>query len=184
MFVGRLFRPLRRFLADAGGSLSIEAAIMAPTLTFAIMLTYTTFDIFRVDATNSKAAYTIGDLLSRETNPVNQTYIDGMKDIFDYITAAPANSWLRVSAVRYDANDAEMKLIWSHAKGTTTLLTQETLDPVLPMIPDMADEDTVIVVETYMPYAMPFRVGIADFGYKETIITRPRFSAQLVWSNT
>ncbi len=45
----------------------------------------------------------------------------------------------------------------------------------------MTEEDTVIVVETYMTYPMTMKVGIADFAYKNMVVTRPRFSSQLCW---
>ncbi len=124
--LSRLLRPFRRFAGDAEGSLSLEAAIMVPTLVFAMSLMYTAFDAFRFDATNSKAAYTVGDLLSRETDPVDQSFINGMKSIFDYITLSKASdTWLRVTVVRYDGDDEEMKVVWSHATAGIPSLTQE-----------------------------------------------------------
>lgn len=182
-------RPLRRrigaFAADTSGLLSVEAAIMVPTLVFMLSLLYTTFDIFRYDATNARAAYTVADLLSRETDPVNQGFIDGMKNVYDYITLSDGSeTWVRVTVVRYDDDDEELKLLWSHVAGTEAALTTETLATVAADVPDMADEDTVIVVETFTPYHMPFNVGIADFAYRNVIVTRPRFAAQLLWTNS
>ncbi|MCR8723679.1 TadE/TadG family type IV pilus assembly protein [Frigidibacter sp. ROC022] len=180
-----LRRRLRSFADDTRGMLSVEAAIAAPLLVFFLSLMYVTFDIFRIDATNSKAAYTIGDLLSRETEEIDQDFIDGMKGIFDYITLANADdTWIRVSVVRYDGDDEEFKLVWSQGNTGVESLTQDTLDVVEGSIPDMAEEDTVIVVETYMPYEMPLRVGLADFAYKNVVITRPRFSGQLLWTSS
>jgi hypothetical protein len=178
----RRFPSPRRFLRDTGGSLSIEAAIMAPTLVFALFLIFTIFDIFRFDATNSKAAYTIGDLLSRETEGVDQAYINGLKDIFDYIVLNDNDTWIRVSVVRYDGDDDEFKLVWSHGNTGVTSLDSDTAESIYTVIPEMSEEDIVIVVETFMPYQMPFRVGIADFSFKNTVVTRPRFSSQLNWS--
>jgi hypothetical protein len=176
---------LRVFAAETDAMLSVEAALMAPLLAFFLSVLYTTFDIFRFDATNSKAAYTIGDLMSRETEAVNQPFINGMKGIFDYMTLSnPSSTWLRVSVVRYDGDDEEFKLVWSHGSTGVISLTQETLSVVEPQIPEMAEEDTVIVVETYMPYVMSLPVGMKNFAYKNVVITRPRFSAQLVWKNT
>jgi hypothetical protein len=175
----RIRTQLNRFARDTRASLSIEAAIMVPTLVFTLMFMFTVFDIFRFDATNSKAAYTIGDLLSRETEGVDQAYIDGMKDIFDYIVLSDEDTWIRVSVVRYDGDDDELKLVWSKGNTGTTALTDETADTIFPAIPQMSEEDIVIVVETFMPYVMPFRVGIGDFSFKNTVITRPRFSSQL-----
>lgn len=173
---------LRGFGRDTDAMLSVEAAIMVPLLVFFLATLYTIFDIFRYDATNSKAAYTIGDLLSRETEPVDQAFIDGMKDIFDYMTLAnPSSTWLRVSVVRYDGDDEEFKLVWSEGSTGVVSLTPETMDVVEHHIPEMAEEDTVIVVETFMPYVMPMPVGMRDFSYRNVVVTRPRFASQLLW---
>jgi len=178
----RLASHFGRFARDERGLLSVEAAIMAPLLVFFLMMMYTTFDVFRLNATNSKAAYTIGDLLSRETEPVDQGFIDGMKDIFDYITlGAPASSWIRVSVVRYDGDDDEFKLLWSQVGGTATALTDETFPIIEGHIPNMAEEDTVVVVETYMPYTISLKIGWTGFNLAHTVITRPRFASQLCW---
>lgn len=180
-----LGRRLRGFARDTRGMLSVEAAIAAPLLVFFLSLLYVTFDIFRIDATNSKAAYTIGDLLSRETDEVDQAFIDGMKGIFDYITLANSDdTWIRVSVVRYDGDDEEFKLVWSQGNTGIASLTQSTLGVIEGAIPDMAEEDTVIVVETYMPYVIPLHIGLDDFAYKNVVITRPRFSAQLLWAGS
>jgi hypothetical protein len=182
-----MLRLFRRFGRDTSGSLSVEAAIMAPGLIGALFLMFTIFDIFRLDATNSKAAYTIGDLLSRETDPVDQEFIDGMKEIFDYIVLKNEATWLRVSVVRFDGDDDEMKLVWSHSSGDgVSPLTDTTFSTIEAEIPSMAEEDTVIVVETFMPYQVrvPFLKVIDSFAFKNTIITRPRFSSQLVWLAT
>ena len=179
-----LARPVTRFIGDTGGMLSIETAMMAPLLAFVMALMFTTFDIFRFDATNSKAAYTLGDLLSRETKPVDQPFVDGLKSIFDYITLSdPTKTWIRVSVVRYDGDDAEMKLVWSHGSNGVTGLTQETLDVIRSQIPDMSEEDTVVVIETSMAYPMTLPVAMPNFSYKNTVVTRPRFAAQLLWQS-
>src|SRR5690606_41586383 len=127
-------------------------------------------------ATNSKAAYTIGDLLSRETDPVDQEFIDGMKEVYDYITLSdPSKTWVRVSVVRYDGDDDELKLLWSEVAGNTTPITDDTFPNIEARIPDMAEEDTVIVVETNMPYVMAMDLGWKGFTYYNIVITRPRF---------
>lgn len=179
----RFRKQLSRFARDTRASLSIEAAIMVPTLFFTLMFMFTVFDIFRFDATNSKAAYTIGDLLSRETEGVDQAYIDGMKDIFDYIVLSDQGTWIRVSVVRYDGDDDELKLIWSHGNSGVASLTEATAGSIYQAIPQMSEEDVVIVVETFMPYQMPFAVGIQDFSFRNTVITRPRFSSQLAFGS-
>lgn len=175
---------IHRFLHETRASLSVEAVIIAPALIMTLFFMFTVFDIFRIDTTNSKAAYTIGDLLSRQTEePVNQSYIDGMKDIFDYIVMEHTGTWLRVSVVRYDGDDDALRLVWSHGNTGTPPLTDETFVNIEGAIPEMSEEDIVIVVETYMPYHVnvPFISALSDFAYYNVVVTRPRFASQLCW---
>ena len=81
------------------------------------------------------------------------------------------------------ADDDEMKLLWSHGNGSVVPLTQATMSVITPNIPDMTEEDTVVVVETFMPHEMPFKVGIKDFAFKNVVVTRPRFASQLLWDD-
>jgi hypothetical protein len=168
-----------RFGRDTGGSLSVEACMMVPLICWIYFSVFTYFETFRADSTNIKAAYAIGDILSRETAGVDQTYVDGLNKAFGYMTVARKPTWLRVSSVSYDGTDNTFVLNWSAASGTHTGLV--TLDAIQASIPAMTPGDTVIVVETYMPYQPEFNIGLKPFTYRNVVVTRPRFAPQLLW---
>jgi hypothetical protein len=178
---------LGNFAKDTSGSLSIEAAMMAPLLCFAMFSTYTYFDIYRYDATLAKASYTAGDLISRETDPIDQDYLDGLYSVFEYIANPPNETWMRVTSVVCDLDDSvsppvcDYVLQWSHVVGEIDPLDATTLEEIKDKIPNMFDQDTIIMLETNMDYSTPFNVGIAAFDYRNVVATRPRFTTPVCW---
>jgi hypothetical protein len=177
----RFRKALGRFAADTGGQLSIEAALMVPMIVWIYVSTFTYFETFRADSANVKAAYAIGDMLSRETAEVNQSYIDGLNGIFSYMTVARQETWLRVSSVAWDDAGQKFVLRWSAASAGHAPL--DTVDPIAASIPAMSPGDTVVVVETYMPYTPEFNIGLDPFTYRNVVVTRPRFASYLRWAS-
>lgn len=178
----RIFRKaLRRFTADTSGQLSVEAALMVPIIVWVYVSTFTYFETFRADSANVKAAYTIGDMLSRETNGVNQAYIDGLNDIFAYMSVAREATWLRVTSVYWDVDEQAYVLDWSAASGSREPLTD--LDPIIDSIPILGPGDNVVVVETYMRYTPEFNIGLDPFTYRNVVVTKPRFAPALSWAS-
>ncbi|MCR8723676.1 TadE/TadG family type IV pilus assembly protein [Frigidibacter sp. ROC022] len=171
---------LARFGRDGRGSLSIEAALMIPLITWIMVTTFTYFDTFRADSTNVKAAYTVGDMLSRETEPVDATYIEGLNTMFSYMVFAQEGTWIRVSNVGFDSSENKMVLNWTYATGSHTAATMAELEPQIPM---MSDGDTVIVVETFMPFTPAFNIGLDRMTFRNVVVTRPRFAPQLLWAS-
>jgi hypothetical protein len=175
-----LFRRLARFQRDTRGQLSIEAAMMVPLICWIYFSTFTYFETFRADATNIKAAYAVGDMLSRETEPVDQGYVNGLNKLFSYMTMSRKPTWIRVTSVGYSEADEAFVLNWSSASDGHNGLAE--LTPIAASIPEMSAGDTVIVVETYMPYTPEFNIGLRPFTYRNVVVTRPRFAPQLLWA--
>lgn len=122
----------------------------------------------------------IGDMLSRETALIDQDYVDGLNQIFSYITVAKQPTWIRVSSVTWDEDQDKFVLQWSAASAGHAKL--DDLLPIQASIPAMGDGDTVVVVETYMPYQTDFNIGLDPFTYRNVVVTRPRFAPQLLWN--
>lgn len=175
-----VMRRLSRFGRDDGGSLSVEAAMMVPLIVWIYVSTYTYFEAFRADSINVKASYTISDLLSREEDPVNAAYIAGMNQVFNDMVLPRQQTWIRVSSVTFDPAENKYSVQWSHA---TQNHDPAKIDDILPWIPVMSGADTVIVVETYMPYTPEFNM-LSPMTYRNVVVTRPRFTPQLKWSTS
>ncbi len=182
--VAKLRLRISSFREDARGSLSMETVLVFPLLMWAYIAMFIYFDAFRVQSTNLKAAYAVSDLLSREA-VVNQDYIDGMNQVFDYLIASSDPTWLRVTFVRWDDNDEEYKVIWSHSTRGKPVHTNATINSanVVNKIPEMPVGDRAIIVETHMTYQPIFNVGLGQLSLDNFIVTRPRRGPQLQWSN-
>ncbi len=168
---------LHRLLGDEEGSYSVEAAIITPILFMAIMAGYTYFDGYRQSASNLKAAYTIGDLISRETRTINDDYIDSMRDLMTLMVTSGDPVDIRVSLVRWDDRRQRHRVLWSAPRGYPEPLTDANIELYKDELPPMPDNDTLILVETSNHYVPPFKVGIEPVTLENFIFTRPRFTS-------
>lgn len=160
---------------DDRGTIGAEAIIMLPLLLWAFLAMFVYWDAFRTQNANEKAAYVIGDMISRETNLITAEYVDGMGDLFAYLTHERFPTRLRVSSIAWDAVTEDYAVIWSDVADGGPLLTTDIVeqwDAILPIIPP---GDTVILVETALDYAPIFAVGLAAREMTQFIYTRPRF---------
>jgi len=174
-------RAIRHFLKGTRGSMTVEAALILPLLFWALIATLVFFDAFRQQNIAMKASYTLSDLISRETDSLSPDDIDGLNGVFDYLTFSNHPSWIRVTSIRWDATDAEFKVNWSYATKDNDALTDLTLQGKANIIPAMAVGDSVVLVETYMIYEPPFRVGLDANWTVNAVVTRPRFASQVVF---
>lgn len=177
-------RLLRRFLADERGTISVEAAMMLPVLATFYVATFVWFDAYRAQNTNLKAGYTISDMLSRETVPVDDNYLNGLNKILDYLTYSRHNTYLRVTSIKCvdncDNDSArDLEICWSWATTGRNPHDQASFASFEPNVPLMPEGDTVLMTETFMAYEPPFNVGIQPQFFEFFVITRPRFAPEV-----
>lgn len=183
MLTGLLSR-LRRFRRSERGSFSVETVMIFPLLVFAVAGMYLFFDGVRTVNVNMRASYTIADMLSRETNVLDQDYIDGLNKVLRVLTQSKQDTLLRISVVRWDGANDKMVLVWSAVSGGTGVQVQPinagTLSDISDRVPIMANGDINIVVETYAAFE-PFLTfnGIDAYYFENLVVTRPRFGPQL-----
>ncbi len=177
---------MRRFSVSERGSLSIEAVFALPMLVWAITATFVFWDAFKTLNITQKATYTVADMLSRETQAIDDDYLTGLHELFDYLTPSDGSNALRVTVVRMqlDQNTGvkSYNLVWSQGVGGITGYTD--LTAIQARLPDMAPGDQMIVVESEQDWAPAFTVGLANYRFREVAISRPRFAPQLVWGGT
>lgn len=174
---------LRLFAGDARGSLSVETAMIYPLLIFAYIATFVFFDAFRSQNVNLKAAYTISDMLSRQTEEVDMDYLNGLNKVFDYLTVSNTETWIRVSVINWSDDENKYRLEWSQATSGKASLVQADITDMADQIPVMADGDTLILMQTAMAYEPIFDVGLAARWYENLVLTRPRFAPRLNWKS-
>ena len=179
----RLLQEIKRTARDERGSFSVEAILMFPLLVWAFVAMFVFFEGLRESNINLKAAYTVSDLLSRETELIDQAYLDDMKDVYAWMSRSRNEVQMRVTVVRYDAVNDRHVNIWSRGVNGKPDLTQEGVtEKLTPHIPIMADASTTIVVETWALYDPIMDIGLTDTEIHNVIVTSPRFSEQLMFA--
>lgn len=174
---------LRRFRDDTRGGLSVETVLVFPMLAWAYAATFTFFDAFRMQAANTKASYTISDMLTRVTEEVDQDYVDGLHQIYQYLVGRNhEDMYLRVTTIGWNVPDNEYRVVWSRGSNTPFRHTAATINDNADKIPMIAPGDTLILVETYMPFRPVFNVGLGDLGFMNIVPSSPRFAPQLLWT--
>lgn len=170
---------LRLFLRDMRGSLTVEAVIMFPMLFWAFTAMLVFFDAYRQSGIHLKAAYTISDMISRETDAINNAYLDGAHGLFKQLSRSSDTARLRVSVIYWDAAAQEYRTDWSHQRGGAAVLTDADLKTMLDRLPVLPPDERLILVDTWSGYKPPFNVGINQKDMHKFIFTRPRFAPQV-----
>lgn len=174
---------LRAFRQDQSGSITIEFVLVMPILFWSFMAGYVFFDGYRHSAINLKAAYTVSDLLSRETKAITPEYIDSMYDLHRLLVRATSPTTLRISVVRWDEDEDRYYRDWSAARGGIAELTDSDLTDLEEKLPTMPNAERVIVVETTNTFVPLFNVGMENKVLENFVFTRPRFAGLLAWND-
>lgn len=171
---------LRRFRDDSRGTMSLEAVIVIPMVVFTLMLTTVFADFFRSNTTAVKASYTIADTLSRRSEPVDGTYIEGLNQLYAYLARARQETTLRVTSIAWNVPENEYQVVWSYgAEGREPLTTPQVNEHLAERLPTLPVGETVILVEADMRY-VPLLPDWFDIrAFSSVIVTRPRFTSQL-----
>lgn len=170
-----LKRHLRRFRDQEDGLVMTEFLIMLPLLVWTFMALFVYWDAFRTINQAQKAAYSVSDLISRQSE-INTTFINGMQSVTDYLMADAPEVKLRITSVEYHEEDDEHVVLFSRSPGNKMpQLTDSVLATKKPHIPLMADNDSVVIVETSVAYNPGFDVGIPLETFDYFVVTRPRY---------
>jgi hypothetical protein len=174
---------LRAFASDTKGSIAVETAIILPMLIWTYAALFIFFDAYRARSTTEKAAFTISDVLSRETQSIDAAYLSNVHTLFDFLAAqSDTETKLRVSLISWDIATQTYELEWSKTDGQDIdALSQGSLNDVSDKFPIMSDGESLILVQTFSTYEPVFDVGMGDIDIDTFIFTRPRFAPQLVW---
>ena len=131
---------LRRFARDDRGGVLAEFVMVLPALMWAYLALFVYWDAFRNTNTVQKAAYTISDTISREMITFPATYVDGLRNVMDYMIDADQDVKMRVTSITYDIDALQFKVLWSYSpSGAMPELTTETLQLLKERIPKMSD---------------------------------------------
>ena len=163
------------------GTIAVEAMIILPMMFWCFLSVFSIFETFRTYSINQKAAFTIGDMISRETQPLDDQYLNGARGLFEYLSNSGGNSRLRVSALRWDGNDNRFYLVWSQTRGAQPELLDSDVEHWDDRLPVMPHNEQVMLVETWSTYDPPFATGLEQREIQNFVFTRPRFAPRVCW---
>jgi Flp pilus assembly protein TadG len=182
MLLRRLRLSAARFRDDASGAVAIEGVLAAVGLIWWYAVSFQIIDAFRVRTANTKGAFTVADAISREKDPVNAAYVEGLNKLFAYVTNAQGNNWIRISSIYWDGTDEQFRVDWSHATHDKPPQTDTTINVDADRIPTMPVGDTALVVETSMDFNPLFGIGLGAGAHQNFVVTRPR-GPRVVWGD-
>lgn len=172
-------RGMKRAIAlarDERGASIIEFALLAPVLLLVLLSTVTLFDLFRTLQSVEKATFTVGDMMSREQGAMTQAKLDGMLILTRQMLPTASDGGLRVSSIAKQGGALVVQ--WSKTVGTNV--------PSSPLpasiIPDVAEGDSVLLTESFIPHRAFFGLFGADtmqFGAQAA--HRPRFVSSIAF---
>ncbi len=178
-----LFRRLRRFRDAEDGVMSVEAVVVIPFLVWSFLALFALTDVYRSMHANTTSSYTIVDALSRETETVNAAYIEGLNDLHQQMTRARSETQMRATHVWFDGNDNRLEVRWSYGTGDIPSLTTGTLSEISQRIPTLVNGESLVVVETWMPYSPMIDILIDDMDFYKIVLARPRYAPIIAWAN-
>lgn len=177
-----LLKRLRLFTDDNRGSIPTEGVLAFTMLIWWYLASFQFFDAFRQKNINLKAAYTIADLISRQTDAIDQGYVNGLNTVFDYLTFSNRPTWVRISSIWFDTSTNSYKVGYSQVSDPSRpVRTDASINADAAKVPVLPPGESVILVETFMAYEPIFRIGLDARWYDTFIVTRPRFASCVPW---
>jgi len=174
-----MIRSIRQFWKDEGASVALEAVIITPVLAWVFVASFVFFDAFRVYNTSIKATYAVADVLSRRTAQIASSDIEGLADVFQFLTRNTAGSSLRVTQITRQAGG--YRIDWSHGTDGLTYIRASDFPDFIDQIPIMAFGDRMLLIETFLPHRPAFSAGLSDQEFVNFTVTRPRFAGQVAF---
>lgn len=188
MMGGQLSSVFRRLMDDEDGSQSIEFLLIVPILVWAVLATYEFTSAFRARAMAYDATAVVTDTLSRQTTPIDQADLEGLRAVAGMVSGYGGNTTIRVTQVRCtdkcdDLARRTLRVVFSHGVGMTALTdTNLASGATRNLLPLMAQGDRVVLAETQVVYRPTFSlVGLKAGQVTMAQAMRMRFAPQLCW---
>lgn len=182
VFLTRLRCIVSDFVTDTKASASVEAAIIFPAVFWAYAAMFTYFEAYRAQAVAEKSAYSISDMISRETQPITPDYMTNVRNLFkDLSGLTSSETALRVTLLRWDNSNNVFKVDWSKRRGDIPRLRTRDVTEYNTLLPSLINNERIILVETASDYDPAFSIGLAPRKIETFVYTRPRYAPQIVW---
>lgn len=177
-----------RFAGQEGGSLTVEFVLVLPLLLWALAALHVFVSAYELRNTATKATYTLADMLSRQTQPVDQSFIDASDSVLEFLAGPSAR--MRVTVIRCtgDCDDdatRSLAIDWPAASDGLSAMTAAELatDAYRNRIPAMGLGDRMILVETKVDFVPISGIGLPAMSFDTLMATPPRFAPRLCWQS-
>ncbi|WP_425071972.1 TadE/TadG family type IV pilus assembly protein [Sagittula sp. S175] len=179
--------PLNRFSRDTDGYVSVESIIVLPAMLWLFGVGWTYFDAFHQQSVNQKANYVIGDMVSRETEMIDSTYVDSAFKLLTNMTVSnAATTDMRIAVVQFDSDTRKWSVVWSQQRGdamgsSSAALDDTDMDAYQSRLPPGMNNEQLVIVETWEDWHPTFDVGLGSFEITTYSFTSPRYAPQVVF---
>lgn len=174
---------MKNWQKDESGATMVEFLVVLPLIFLWFGAGFVFFDAFTVSTTAKRSTYTISDILSR-LSVVTDENIEDIARVFQALSGEGENTSVRVSTIRGVGSDLEV--IWSTESkyNGNTFVTSASAGPsedrIDRYVPQLAEQEEMIMVETFRPYDALFDwVGIKDRDLESVSVVFIRFSPVL-----
>lgn len=175
---------ISRFARKEDGSVAVEAVLILPMVFWAYLTLFSVFDTYRHTAVAQNATFTVADMVSRETTPLDDSYLDGAREAMRYLAnAQSADTAIRVTSIQYDAISNSYEAKWSHSRGWVTNLSTQDVSGWHSRLPVMPDNQHIIVVESWIKYKPPFKTSLGEQEINHFVFTKPRYAPNVCWED-
>lgn len=177
---------LRRLRRDESGSGTVEMVFMIPLLCWCLLSTISYFHAYRSEHVATKAAATLADMVSRETDYITPSYLNGMRGMLNFLTMSDTTPVFRLTVITWDEDENKYKVRWSRQRGGKPTLKTTDLPDIIGQLPILKDGERAILVETWTAYVpkYEYNLGLREFEFESFIVTSPRFSTQLCFAQS
>lgn len=181
-----IWTKLKTYFVDERGTATIEFVIWFPLLMFWLLGIVVFFDVFKSRGALITANATVADIVSRSSE-VSEEYVDLLQLLQTSLLPGTSGNGLRISSIQYTVdpdiiNDPGTYTVqWSDVAGSASiiLIDEEIREPILP---DMFSSETVLLVESFVPYVPMTRfVGIKLKTLRIAVAISPRYESRVVW---
>jgi len=188
----RLKLKVWRFRLEEAATVSVEMVLMTPILVWGFLSTLQFFDAYRAELISTKAALTIADMYSRETGYIDATYLNGTRDLLQYLTLAENNPDYRVTLFYWRDDQDKYWVRWSRNRGSRTNLNHDQLNAMASKLPVLSDGERALLIETWTDYQPKYGNGIGymmgsglePIEFSTHVVISPRFAPTVCWNNT
>lgn len=187
---------LKKFRRDTDGTITVEFVIIAPVLLFLLALGFQFFDAFKSYSRAAKATYAMADIVSREEAPIDDQFNAKLHGLLESLLPwIQDDKAIRMTSIKWDQNVEDYAVEWScsvngenaaldfyaYSNLTTETLTSDQKEK----LPDLVPGDSVVFVETHIPYSALFDyIGLGELVWENQVAIRPRFTSEVVLDGT